>query len=245
MASSFQDDQDASVAAVRASMARVSLASAQQSDATAASAAAESAAAGSRRASADDDDDEPDDAEYEDNEMPPAACPVCQYLTLREAGTFDICVLCGWEDDGSFEDRAHEALGGPNKTYSLAEARQNFAKFLTMYRPDDAFLFLRATDQELLLKKERVCIGLEARDRAPQNEDAWVEFDRQWPVIEAERERVLAAVEADREAQVEQERELELLQQQAIEARAAAETVKALASPAKQSAPQPKKAFAK
>ncbi len=50
----------------------------------------------------------------------------CGYLTLDEAptGTYDICKVCFWEDDGvQFRDPDYE--GGANKV-SLHQARQNF-----------------------------------------------------------------------------------------------------------------------
>lgn len=55
-------------------------------------------------------------------------CPCCGYLTLFEAapGTFAICPVCFWEDDGvQFEDP--EFKGGANAV-SLAEAKINFSK---------------------------------------------------------------------------------------------------------------------
>jgi hypothetical protein len=54
------------------------------------------------------------------------ACPCCGYLTLldRPPGTFDICPVCGWEDDDAqFNDP--ELSGGANQV-SLREARANF-----------------------------------------------------------------------------------------------------------------------
>lgn len=60
-------------------------------------------------------------------------CPCCRYLTLSERGGYDICSLCGWEDDGQDDPHADEKWGGPNGRYSLSEARSNFAKNLTKY----------------------------------------------------------------------------------------------------------------
>jgi len=62
-------------------------------------------------------------------------CPVCGYPTLSERGNYDLCVLCDWEDDGQDDDEADEVWYGPNSEYSLSEARMNFARFGTMYRP--------------------------------------------------------------------------------------------------------------
>lgn len=56
-------------------------------------------------------------------------CPCCGYQTLEEEppGTYDICRICFWEDDGvQFEDPDYE--GGAN-TVSLRQAQQNYIRF--------------------------------------------------------------------------------------------------------------------
>ena len=56
-------------------------------------------------------------------------CPCCGFLTLAEPppGTFEICVVCGWEDDKvQFDDPDYQ--GGANYL-SLNEARSNFVNF--------------------------------------------------------------------------------------------------------------------
>lgn len=53
-------------------------------------------------------------------------CPCCSYLTFDEEppGTFEICAVCGWEDDEvQFRDSTYE--GGANSV-SLDQARKNF-----------------------------------------------------------------------------------------------------------------------
>ncbi len=55
------------------------------------------------------------------------ACPCCGFLTLTEEppGTYRICGVCWWEDDGvQFRDPNYR--GGANKV-RLNEARENFA----------------------------------------------------------------------------------------------------------------------
>ncbi|MBD0739062.1 hypothetical protein BGM09_06450 [Streptomyces sp. CBMA29] len=42
---------------------------------------------------------------------------------------YEICPVCFWEDDGQDDHDADEARGGPNRGWSLSEARQNFARF--------------------------------------------------------------------------------------------------------------------
>jgi hypothetical protein len=55
------------------------------------------------------------------------ACSCCGYHTLSSAlrGTFEICPVCGWEDDIVDE---LDYVGGANGM-SLREARNNFQSF--------------------------------------------------------------------------------------------------------------------
>lgn len=56
-------------------------------------------------------------------------CPCCGFLTIGEEppGTFEICDVCGWEDDNvQFNDP--EYSGGANGL-SLNQARENFKSF--------------------------------------------------------------------------------------------------------------------
>jgi hypothetical protein len=55
------------------------------------------------------------------------ACPCCDQLTLERPppGTFDICRVCGWEDD-NVQFRDPDYRGGANRV-SLREARDDFA----------------------------------------------------------------------------------------------------------------------
>ena len=70
-------------------------------------------------------------------------CPCCYMPTLTERRGDDICPICFWEDDGQDTDDEKIVRGGPNKDYSLREARDNFKKFMTMYRKEDTKYFER------------------------------------------------------------------------------------------------------
>jgi len=70
-------------------------------------------------------------------------CPCCDYPTLGSRMHNEICGLCDWEDDGQDDDNADEVVSGPNADYSLTEARRNFQRHLTMYRPSDKERFVR------------------------------------------------------------------------------------------------------
>lgn len=75
-------------------------------------------------------------------------CPCCYMPTLEEREWFDICYICFWEDDGQDSDDAEIIRGGPNHDYSLKEARENFNKYHTMYRPSDKNAYECETKQE-------------------------------------------------------------------------------------------------
>lgn len=63
-------------------------------------------------------------------------CPCCGFPTLGEWGAFEICTLCNWEDDGQDDADADLVRGGPNQSFSLVEARENFERYLVKYPPD-------------------------------------------------------------------------------------------------------------
>jgi hypothetical protein len=50
-------------------------------------------------------------------------CPCCRHRTLEERAGFEICVECGWEDDGQDDADADIVRGGPNGQLSLSMAR--------------------------------------------------------------------------------------------------------------------------
>lgn len=53
------------------------------------------------------------------------SCPCCGYISLGERGTYEICRVCFWEDDGTTDlDR----VSGPNHM-TLRDARLNVQRF--------------------------------------------------------------------------------------------------------------------
>lgn len=82
-------------------------------------------------------------------------CPCCGYPTLDEQGTYDICLICNWEDDGQNDSNADRILGGPNGKYSLTQARNNFKQFFIMYSPgEDKRITGGDTLEQVTIKKE-------------------------------------------------------------------------------------------
>lgn len=83
-------------------------------------------------------------------------CPCCGYLTLPQEppGTYELCPVCWWEDDGvQFKDP--DRRGGANSP-SLSEARENFRKF-------------GASDRDLADQVRAPCPGEHADERRARN----------------------------------------------------------------------------
>jgi hypothetical protein len=57
---------------------------------------------------------------------PREQCPRCDYITLPERGSYLICPICYWEDDGLDVDELDVVSGANNIT--LRQARANFKK---------------------------------------------------------------------------------------------------------------------
>ncbi|MBE6136312.1 MAG: hypothetical protein E7181_03500 [Erysipelotrichaceae bacterium] len=51
----------------------------------------------------------------------PHKCPVCGEYVFPNLNSYDICPVCGWEDDEVFD-------GGGANGISLEEAKENFAE---------------------------------------------------------------------------------------------------------------------
>ncbi len=90
--------------------------------------------------------------------------------TLGERGGFEICEICRWEDDGQDSDDADIVRGGPNRDYSLTEARDNFQKYFMMYRPSDKRAF--EMGQTKKTKKEKLYKAYQEAIRS-NSEELW------------------------------------------------------------------------
>ena len=88
-------------------------------------------------------------------------CPCCHYPTLTERGGYEICPLCWWEDDGQDDPHANEVWGGPNHDYSLAEARENFKQYRSMYRPDNDRRLSEGDSEKERMAKQAVCAAFD------------------------------------------------------------------------------------
>lgn len=86
-------------------------------------------------------------------------CPCCGYPTLHSHGSYEICSLCYWEDDGQDDPYADDVRGGPNHGYSLSEARANFQRHLTMYDPSDTTRTPKRPDNARVVEAKRLIIA--------------------------------------------------------------------------------------
>jgi hypothetical protein len=80
-------------------------------------------------------------------------CPCCQYPMLSERGGYEICHLCGWEDDGQDEPEADRVFGGPNYELSLTVAKVNFRLHLEKHAPGSKH-FRQPTEIEVNAKRQ-------------------------------------------------------------------------------------------
>ncbi len=56
----------------------------------------------------------------------PHPCPVCEQVIFEEGGSYDICEVCGWEDDPVQEAEPELATGANHM--SLTKARQHWTE---------------------------------------------------------------------------------------------------------------------
>lgn len=56
--------------------------------------------------------------------MQPLLCPCCEEGTFSECDSFEICIICGWEDDPV--QRADPAFSGGTNVENLNDARRRF-----------------------------------------------------------------------------------------------------------------------
>ena len=57
-------------------------------------------------------------------------CQCCGYLTIEKRGSYAICRVCFWEDDGFWDDPDDERMRrGPNHGLTLTEARAEFLAY--------------------------------------------------------------------------------------------------------------------
>lgn len=89
-------------------------------------------------------------------------CPCCGYPTLRSWAEYEICSLCKWEDDGQDDADADLVRNGPNHSFSLVEARENFERYLVKYPPE---LDTRIGGPDSRREKEAKRIIIEAYER--------------------------------------------------------------------------------
>ncbi len=64
-------------------------------------------------------------------------CPSCGFPTLGARCSWEICLICFWEDDGQDDPDADETWGGPNGNYSLTQHRIEWLRNLEEMKKSD------------------------------------------------------------------------------------------------------------
>jgi Cysteine-rich CPCC len=126
------------------------------------------------------------------------ACPCCGYPTLQESGGYEICCLCNWEDDGQDDADADDVKGGPNGSYSLSEARENFRRYWVMYGPDRDTRVCPGDSEAALTAKKTMVHAFESMKGADERElgRLWEVVRQNSAVLEREVEESVRAYEA-------------------------------------------------
>lgn len=89
---------------------------------------------------------------------PRAQCPCCDYITLAERGSYEICPVCFWEDDGQDLDELDEP-SGPNHGLTLRQGRDNF---MALGACEEGMV------KHVLKPEQRARFRLESRDTSEQ-----------------------------------------------------------------------------
>jgi len=95
-------------------------------------------------------------------------CPCCYFPTIGELDSYEICSICSWEADLQGDHNLELVLGGPNGDYSLKEARDNYKKHKTMYRPSDSRF---PTNEEYILLRDKLIKAYENYSDSSQTID--------------------------------------------------------------------------
>jgi hypothetical protein len=139
-----------------------------------------------------------DRVEAGEQPMPPRGlkypCACCGYPTL-EGMPYEICVLCWWENNGQDDPYAHEVWEGTNHGYSLAEARANFERALTMFAPERDPRFPGVENERAHAAKRALIDTFERLMEAgpPASDALWREVDHQERILDAELDKTLRA----------------------------------------------------
>ena len=121
-------------------------------------------------------------------------CPCCGYPMLEERGAFEICGLCGWEDDGQDEGDADIVHGGPNSDLSLVAARENFAQYL-LTDPPGSKPFRMPTEREILAKHQIIAAFDSLRRDAGDRVKLWQQVLAAEQVLDEELRKRVRAIE--------------------------------------------------
>lgn len=80
---------------------------------------------------------------------------------MGDAGNYEICEICFWEDDGQDDPEASENWGGPNYV-SLEEGRANFQN-IGVSDPKDKRCVRKPKDADINIRKYEISNGAVVR----------------------------------------------------------------------------------
>lgn len=117
-------------------------------------------------------------------------CACCGYPTLGGI-PYEICVLCGWENNGQDDPYADEVWEGSNHGYSLTQARIHFAQHGSMYASAAA-----APARERATKERMIALFEQMPAASPDELDTlWREVERQVRILDEAVDRAIRARE--------------------------------------------------
>jgi hypothetical protein len=105
----------------------------------------------------------------EDLKVLGVTCPSCGYPAIDQRACYEICILCGWEDDGQDDKNADEVWGGPNYELSLNDSRVLFEtnKKSNWVESEDEYDKLRAPVRNKIINcYERILVETDPVKRA-------------------------------------------------------------------------------
>ncbi|MEF3354919.1 CPCC family cysteine-rich protein [Paenibacillus sp. GYB006] len=124
--------------------------------------------------------------DHDEEEIDPKrfACPCCGYPTLEiQNYGYEVCILCGWEDDGQRDDQADKVWGGANQEYSLTVAKEIFKQHFLGYHDNKV---LKSQKREAVIHANKQLMEAYDQLEKPKNwttEGISLGTDKKWEEV--------------------------------------------------------------
>lgn len=112
-----------------------------------------------------------------------ATCPCCGFPTQTRPISGERCLLCQWMDAGQDDHNAAQEVSDANGTYTLRQARENFASGFTLFAPADPMTYAQIQRKEEVIAQKRKITAL-FYDLLKSPDPG--QTDRTWKKLEAE-----------------------------------------------------------